>query len=200
MPRRPDPETGLMPSEVVAQLDYPAYDLSRIGSAASPGDMGMLSYAPPPRRTRQAETTAPIHAPDTTRISAQRNYTRNGVDLHVRNYPRNAFGVTNVIDHIVWRSVPDGDVAEAPPLFIDEPGARDLAEMLGEFHPEMRRLQRTREQLDSSQNEVRSLMNQLEEVRSHNNTLVRVNEEQQRQIRWLERELRDSNQERRAAE
>lgn len=190
-PRRPDPETGLMP------------DVAEVGYASSPVPEFTYDDVPRPRRGRSLSDmlvtrTAAVPAAPSIQVNARRDMARQGVTLELCAYPTNdAYGRVSIMESINWRDVSPGEIASPTPIFIDERVARDLATQLGEFHPEMRRMERMREQLDNAQNEVRSLMNQLEECREHKTTLVRVNEEQQRQIRWLERELRDSNRDRR---
>jgi predicted RNase H-like nuclease (RuvC/YqgF family) len=82
---------------------------------------------------------------------------------------------------------------------LTERAARNLSEQLSDYNPNMRRNRDMEQRYESVMAELRSCGNQLEEVRNHNNTLSNTNDELQRQVRWLERELRDANQERRAA-
>lgn len=162
----------------------------------SPSRSPQLDYPPLARAARFMDNAStPLPAAPLS-INVERDYARSGVNLHVR--AGGPYEGLAVIDRIVWRAIQPGEEVQPNPLWLDERAARVLAEQLGEFHPEMRRLARTREQLDASQNELRSLSNQLEEIRNHNLTLVRTNQEQQRQCRWLERELRDANRERRS--
>lgn len=222
MPRhnRPDPETGLMeiPTEVWADEPLPQASetgLIDYGSQSIGGQLlsGSLATSSPVstrvRRTFSDGTAEYAQAVDTlnrggavssmaVRVQATRDFARGGVNLSLSMQHRDYEGGA-VVDRILWRAVRPGEVAPpSQPLFLDERFARTLSEQLQEFHPEHRRINQYREQRDTAQNELRSSYNQLEEVRGHNTTLVRVNEEQQRQIRWLERELRDANVERRA--
>jgi len=226
MPRhpRPNPETGLIEAPTY-QMQADAAEMAMLSTDYMPSFVADAAESTPPlSQTISGRTRSPsdrltypaLQQPVETirnlggvtpvgtqvQIMVERDHARQMVSLHLRamSNPADSYSTFAVPERIFWRAVEPGDQVRAEPLMLDERAARQLAEQLAEFNPDTRRLQRTREQLDQSQSEMRSMLNQLEEVRNHNATLVRTNQEQQRQVRWLERELRDANVERREAE
>jgi hypothetical protein len=215
-PRRPDPETGLLPEQEPMMVShspqgYPIMPQAAYAMSFSDDASEMASPAASPQTTRRTRSLSeiadrlmmerlvtPTEVPMATQITVERDFARSGVNLHIRQVGGNRYEERyNVIADITWRALTPGEDVRANPFWIDERGARQLAEQLGDFNPQIRRAQETSRMHDEARSELRSVANQLQEVQAHNETLIRVNEEQQRQIRWLERELRDANQERR---
>lgn len=216
MPRRPDPETGLLPEvEATMVMNDSLPEVNEYADAVSPPPSSTISrrtartLSPSDRLTypqleRAIETFRHYggevrqQAPQYSIFAeAQRDFARGGVNLVVRQLDQ--YHNSAVIENITWRAVQPGEEVPSTPFFLDERYARHLAEQLSDFNPQVRRANELRREYDDARNEVRSLANQLEEVRNHNNTLQNMNDEAQRQIRWLERELRDANRERREA-
>ena len=205
MPRRPDPETGLVPTEEVgyamqADVSPPRRTLMRAYDDSSPLDYSQLErMVADTRAIISSSRDMPQHQPQgmAMQVYAERDLQHGGANIHVRavDHRRDTMAV---IENITWRAVQPGEEAPSSPFRLSSDSAEQLVEQLRDFNPQARRAQQYREQRDQAQSELRSLSNQLSEIRNHNETLVRTNEEQQRQIRWLERELRDANQERRA--
>jgi hypothetical protein len=151
------------------------------GGAASPAPSSTISRTA--RRSLSDQLVYPgrITQPPRTEVRIDRDFARSMLMMSVQQMDMNT-GETR-----------------AHTFEMDERAARHLAEQLNDFNPTLRRHRETEQAHSEARAELRNIVNQLEEVRSHNTTLMDVNTEQARQIRWLERELRDANQERRAA-
>lgn len=182
MPRRPDPETGLMPELEDAMVSpdmpmaYPTYTMPAPTSARVRARDLMHGFDSQYADQMIGQTVAPLTGEMLVEVRVERDMMRQTVNLHPLTH--------------------SGQTRE--PWLLGERATRALAEQLTEFNPQTRRLNTMQNDYNEARNELRSVVNQLEEVRNHNSTLATTNAELQRQIRWLERELRDANQERRS--
>jgi seryl-tRNA synthetase len=96
-----------------------------------------------------------------------------------------------------WRQVEPGTESGIPPITLSERDAQRLAESLDHFSENRRRYERAREEAREYRSENSSHTTRVDELRNHNTTLQEESRNLRRHVAWLERELRDSNRERR---
>lgn len=96
-----------------------------------------------------------------------------------------------------WQVVEPGEDPGVEPLVLDDRAAESLSQALSAHNIYRRRYEMEMQNHNDTRNELRSLANQLDEVRSHRDTLNEQARFLRRQVAWLERELRDANRERR---
>jgi hypothetical protein len=190
MPRRPDPETGLIPvSEPAEAIPEASLDFDAPIAAQS-------NWTSAPRRPRRRPSYDDL-VRDLTRTlaGAQMDMSRQQVALHVTQRDRN--GNLMVPDQITWRVVEPGTQADAVPFYLDEQAAENLAESLEPITRYGRRRREYQREVDEVRAECRSLANQLQETRDRCDNYAEQVAFLRRTVRWLEAELRDAHRERR---
>jgi hypothetical protein len=185
-PRRPDPETGLIPTDPNLSL----------------ADLPMVTEAPqdyvPPRRSRRPtwnDVREGWNPGPRMMVNVQRDFMRDMVAVRVAQVDRN--GNMMVPRSIEWETVQAGSAVASEPFFIDERAAETLSRELMPLTDTGREAREWERRYEEARQELRSLANQLEETRERCDAHADQVTFLRRTVRWLEQELRDANRERR---
>jgi hypothetical protein len=177
--RRPDPETGLIPVDPPQEATF---------------DM-VAEELPVPYRTPRPRRRVESWMPQTRLFAgAQMDFARQMVAIYFSQ--TDAQGNTRV-PRIEWVTIPAGEINPEAPFYLDERAADMLAESLEPCTGRRNERREMDRRYEEARMELRSVANQLDEVRNHRDTLAEQATFLRRQVAWLERELRDANRERR---